>query len=222
MTIQLVVADYHPLMLQGMEYLFRTKDDFNVIALCNSAREAMEAVQMHRPDVLVLATNIPGNESMAIVHQLQADNNISTRIVLYMERTDEDQIMDAMRSGVGGIVFKEMDPQLLLLCIRKVHGGEQWRDRNALELSLRKMLLREANAHELASILTTRENDLLCLVAEGLSNEQIAEKECISSGTVKAHLRNISKKLNLKNRVALVRFAQEKVLVDSTSLSKKY
>lgn len=217
MDIQLVVADHHPLMLQGLGSLFQTKEEFKVVALCSNALETMEAVRLHRPDVLVLATNVPGKDSLSIARELLADSLLPTRIVFYAEEIDENQLMDTIRAGIAGIVLKEMDPQLLLQCVRKVHDGEQWMERRAARLSLEKLLRREAGARDLASQLTPREIEILRLVAEGLSNKEISERISISEGTVKVHLHNIYEKLHLKSRMALLRFAQEKGLIDSVS-----
>ena len=91
MDIQLVVADHHPLMLQGLGSLFQTKEEFKVVALCSNALETMEAVRLHRPDVLVLATNVPGKDSLSIARELLADSLLPTRIVFYAEEIDENQ-----------------------------------------------------------------------------------------------------------------------------------
>src|SRR5664279_2194601 len=101
MDIQLVVADNHPLMLQGLGKLFQTKEDFKVMALCSNAMETMEAVRLHRPDVLVLATNVPGKDSLTIARELLADTLLPTRIVFYAEEVDENQLMDTMRAGIA-------------------------------------------------------------------------------------------------------------------------
>jgi len=217
MDIQLVLADHHPLMLQGLGNLFREKEEFKVVALCSNAVETIEAVRLHRPDVLVLATNVPGKDSLSIARELLADSLLPTRIVFYAEEIDENQLMDTIRAGVAGIVLKEMDPQLLLQCVRKVHNGEQWMERRAARLSLEKLLRREAGVRDLASHLTPREIEILYLVSEGLSNKAIGDKMCISEGTVKVHLHNMYEKLQLKSRMALLRFAQEKGLIDTVS-----
>jgi two-component system nitrate/nitrite response regulator NarL len=215
MDIQLVVADHHPLMLQGLGNLFQTEEEFKVVALCRNALETMEAVRLYRPDVLVLATNVPGKDSLTIARELLVDTLLPTRIVFYAEEIDENQLMDTIRVGVAGIVLKEMDPQLLIQCVRKVHKGEQWMERRAARLSLEKLLRREAGVRDLTSHLTPREIEIMRLVSEGLSNKDIGEQMCISEGTVKVHLHNIYEKLQLKSRMALLRYAQEKGLVDS-------
>jgi DNA-binding NarL/FixJ family response regulator len=211
MTIRLVVTDDHPLVLNGVENLFRLEEDFDVVALCAGSTEAMNAVRQHKPDILILDIRMPGKDGLAIARELRAEKS-QTKIVLYTAEITEDELLDAVRMGVGGVVLKVMPPQLLVQCVRKVHAGEQWIERRTAKLSLEKLLRREAGAIEIASLLTPRETGILKLVAQGLHNKQIAEKLFISEGTVKVHMHNIYDKLQVDSRVALLRYAQEKGL----------
>jgi len=134
-------------------------------------------------------------------------------VVLLTATLDDGEMIEALQLGVNGIVLKEMAPQLLLQCIRKVHAGEQWIERNASRQALEKMLKREAGAREVAETLTPREIELVRMVANGLRNREIGEKLFISEGTVKVHLHNIYEKLKVDGRMALSRYAREKGLV---------
>lgn len=212
MAIRLVVADKHPLILNGVENLFQAEGDFQVVARCADAVDCLEAVRRHRPDVLIMAMRMPGKDGLTITRELLAEN-LPTRVVFFTAGIDEDQLLEAVRSGVKGIVLKEMDPRLLVQCVRKVHAGGQWIERRAASLSFEKMLRREAGAREIASLLTPRETNILQMAAQGLDNAQIGEKLFISEGTVKVHLHNIYEKLEIKGRRSLQEFAQEKGLV---------
>ncbi len=212
MAIRLVVTDDHPVILNGLENLFRLEEDFELAATCSNGEETLDAVRNHKPDVVILDVRIPGKDGLALARQLQ-DEKLATKIVLYTAEISEDQFMEAIRLGVGGIVLKEMEPEHLIQCIRKVYAGEQWIERRTAWLSLEKLLKREADVIELTSLLTTQETRILKLVAKGLSNRQISENLCISEGTIKVHLHNIYKKLNVRNRVSLLRYAQEKELI---------
>jgi DNA-binding NarL/FixJ family response regulator len=212
MTIRIVIADDHPLVLNGLESLLRIEKDFELVARCAGSAETLAAVRRHRPDVVILDIRMPGKDGLAITRELLVEK-LPTRVILYTAEINEDQLMEAVRMGIGGIVLKVMDPQLLVQCVRKVHAGEQWIERRTARLSLEKLLLREAGAREIASLLTPRETGILKMVAAGLPNKQIGDKLCISEGTVKVHLHNIYEKLHVKSRVALLRFAQEKGLV---------
>lgn len=212
MAIRLVLTDDHPVILNGLENLFRLEEDFELAATCSNSTETLAAVRKHKPDVVVLDIRIPGKDGLAIARQLQTEK-FASKIIFYTAEISEDQFLEAVRLGIGGIVLKEMEPEHLIHCIRKVYAGEQWIERRTAWLSLEKLLKREAGAIEVTSLLTARETGVLKLVARGLPNRQISEKLCISEGTVKVHLHNIYEKLHVKSRVSLLRYAQERGLV---------
>ena len=212
MPIRLILADDHPIVLDGLENLFRLEKDFQVVARCTNGMEAMQEVLRLRADVLVLDIRMPGKDGLEIAREMQK-GKIPTRVVLLTAALDEEEFLEAIRLGVQGIVLKEMAPQILIQCIRKVHAGEQWIEPRSARQALEKMLRREAGVRAIAHLLTPREIEMVRMVAQGLRNKEIADKLCISEGTVKVHLHNIYEKLKVDGRVALLRYAQEKGLV---------
>jgi DNA-binding NarL/FixJ family response regulator len=212
MPIHLVLADDHPLILDGLENLFHLEKDFKVVARCLDGIETMQAVHRHRPDVLILDIRMPGKDGLEVAREMRKEK-LPTRVVLLTAELDEDELLESLRLGVQGIVLKEMAPQLLVQCIRKVHAGEQWIEPRSARQALEKMLRREAGARDIATVLTPREIDMVRMVARGLRNKEIAGKLSISEGTVKVHLHNIYEKLKVEGRLALLRYAQEKGLV---------
>lgn len=212
MPIRLVLADDHHLILDGLESLFRMEGDFQVLARCTNGGETLKAVRQHSPDILVLDIRMPGKDGLTIAGEIRSEG-LPIRIVLLTAELDEEQLLEAVRLGVQGIVLKEMAPQLLVQCIRKVHNGEQWLERNSTQLALGKMLKRAAGAREIANLLTAREIDIIRMIAKGLRNKEIADKLFIGEGTVKVHLHHIYEKLGIDGRLALLRFAQDKGLV---------
>jgi len=212
MPIRLVLADDHHFILDGLESLFRLEEDFQVVARCTNGEETLQAVRQHRPDILILDIRMPRKDGLAIAREIQSER-LPTRIVLLTAELDEDQLLEAVRLGVQGIVLKEMAPQLLVQCIHKVHNGGQWLERNSTKLALEKMLKRTDGAREMANLLTAREIDLIRMIAKGLRNKEIADRLFISEGTVKVHLHHIYEKLGIDGRLALLRFAQDKGLV---------
>jgi DNA-binding NarL/FixJ family response regulator len=212
MPIRLVVADDHPLILDGVENLFRFEEDFQLMARCKDGIETMQAVRQLRPDVVILDIRMPGKDGLTIAREMLAEK-LPTRVVLFTAELEDDQLLEAVRSGVRGIVLKEMAPQLLVQCVRKVHAGEQWIERRSTALNLEKILQREAAAREIEALITPREINILKMVAQDLRNKEIAGKLFITEGTVKVHLHNICEKLQVKGRLALLRYAQEKGLV---------
>lgn len=209
MPIRLILADDHPLILDGLETLFRLEEDIAVVARCSDGVSALEAVRRHQPDILVLDIRMPGTGGLDVARQLKAEG-VPTRVVLFTAALDDDELVEAVCVGVQGIVLKEMAPQFLVQCIRKVAAGGQWIERRSAGLALEALLRREAGGREVGTVLTPREQDLARMVARGLRNREIADTLCISEGTVKVHLHNIYEKLGVKGRVALLRYAQEK------------
>jgi DNA-binding NarL/FixJ family response regulator len=212
MTIRLVVADDHPIILDGVENLFRLEEDFQLLARCKDGIETMQAVRSLRPDIVILDIRMPGKDGLTIAREMMAEK-LPTRAVIFTAELEDDQFLEAIRSGVRGIVLKEMASQLLVQCVRKVHAGEQWIERRSTALNLEKILQREAAAREIEALITPREINILKMVGQDLRNKEIANKLFISEGTVKVHLHNIGEKLQVKGRLALLRYAREKRLV---------
>ena len=212
MPITLVIADGRPLILNGMENLFRLEKDFKVVARCLDGEEAVKAVRKHKPDVLVLDIRMPGTDGLSLLRGMRKEK-LSTRVVLLTGALDEDELAEAVRLGVRGLVLKEMAPKLLVQCIRQVHAGELWLEKRSVTSALEKLLQREAGQREVALLLTPREIEIVKQVAAGLRNIEIAKRLFISEGTVKMHLHNIYQKLGVDSRTKLTRYAQEKGLV---------
>jgi DNA-binding NarL/FixJ family response regulator len=184
MAIRLVLADDHPLILDGLEQLVRLAGDFEVLDRCVSGEEALRAVEAHRPDVLMLDLRLPDLDGLAVLRELRR-RRLNTRVVILTAALNEDEMLEALRLEVAGVVLKEMAPRLLVECLRKVHAGEPWIEKRSVGKALKTMLRREAGAREAASQLTPREIELIRMVAEGLRNREIAERLRITEGTVK-------------------------------------
>jgi DNA-binding NarL/FixJ family response regulator len=212
MPIRIVLADDHPLILQGLALLLRQEPDLKVLAGCRDREETLQAVRQFRPDVLILDSLMPGKDGLAVLRELR-QMELPTRVILLTAAIDEDNLLEAMRLGVGGVVLKEMAVQLLIQCVRKVYAGDQWLERHSIGRAMEKMLRREAGTREVARLLTSRELEIVRLAASGLRNKEIASKLAISEGTVKVHLHRSYEKLHVDSRMALLRYAQTKGLV---------
>ena len=212
MSIRLVLADDHPIVLDGLETLFRLEPDFDVAARCVNGEETVVAVRRHRPDVLVLDIHMPRKDGLAVLRDLQQDK-LPTKVVLLAAVLEEDEVLEAMRLGVRGMVLKELAPQMVVQCVRKVHAGEQWLEKHAVSRVMDSLLRREAGEREAANVLTPREIEMVGMVARGLRNKEMSKRLAISEGTVKIHLHHIYRKLKVENRVELILYAQSKRLV---------
>ncbi len=210
--IRLVLADGHPIVLQGMQHLFERQPDLEILETCATARETLEAVDRLRPDVLVLDLRLPDGGGLAVLAEVAA-RRLPTRVVLMSGSIHEDEMAKALRLGVQGVVLKEMAAGLLVECIRKVGQGGVWLENESMSRCLEHVLRRKSSLQELKARLTPRELEILQMAASGLRNKDLAAQLAITEGTVKLHLHNIYAKLGLKNRLQLLFCARDKALV---------
>src|SRR6059036_2816786 len=167
MTVHLALADDHPIVLDGLEGLFRLEPDFQVVARCINGEETLVAVRRHRPDILILDLRMPRGDGLEILRTLRGEK-LPTKVVLLAAALEEDEILDALRLGVRGVVLKELAPQLLVECVRKVHAGEQWLEKQLSSRVLETLLRREAGGRAGSSVLTPREIEIVRMVARTL------------------------------------------------------
>lgn len=204
----MILADDHPLVLNGLFHLLQEYPDFQVLDRCSSGAEALAAVKKNRPDVLVLDLLMPGKDGLEVARDLNALGD-PPRIVLLTAQLHEDQLIEALRLGVRGFVLKEMATKLLVECLRRVHAGGQWLEKDSASRAMEKLVRREARNREIAGLLTPREIEVVAMVAKGLSNKEIGAQLFIAEGTVKIHLHNIYEKLGIARRAELARVAEE-------------
>lgn len=210
--IRVALADDHPIVLDGLEQLFRLEPDIAVVARCRNTDEALRAVRSESPDVLVLDLLMPGGGGLELLRAM-GDQGRHTRVILLTAVIDDDQLLEAIRLGAQGVVLKDMAPQLLVEAIHEVHAGGQWLEQGLGGRALRRLLSREKRASEAARLLSSREREIVRLVAAGLRNRAIADRLSISEGTVKVHMHNIYEKLDLNGRVELTNYARENGLI---------
>ena len=147
-------------------------------------------------------------DGLAVARELHGTPNQSS-IVLLTAQLHEDQLIEALHLGVRGFVLKEMATKLLVECLRRVHAGGQWLEKDSANRAMAKLVRREARGREVATLLTPREIEVVRMVAKGLSNKEIGSQLFIADGTVKIHLHNIYEKVKINRRADLIRFAEE-------------
>jgi len=212
MPIDVVVADDHPIVLDGLEQLFRLEPDLRVVARCRDGRQALDDTRRLRPDVLVLDVAMPLLNGLDVLRVLR-DENLPTRTVLLTAALEDEQLLEAIQLGAQGVVLKEMAPHLLIEAVREVHAGRQWFEKGLGGRALRRLLQREPTQPDTGALLTKREVEIVRMVARGLRNKAIADQLFISEGTVKVHVHNIYEKLGVDGRAALIVFARSRGIV---------
>jgi DNA-binding NarL/FixJ family response regulator len=211
MTIRLILADDHRIILEGLEQLFRREKEFEVVTTCTNGEDALAAVRQYRPDVLVLDIRMPKGDGLWVLKQIHTEK-IPTRVVLLTATLDEDEVLDAMQSGVSGLVLKESAAVMLVQTVRRVHRGERALEPTLVSRALDRLSQRE-EAKKIVEVLSRRETEIVKMVAGGMRNKEIATKLSIGEGTVKSHLHSIYEKLGVHGRVELTMYAYERGLI---------
>ena len=212
MPIRIIIADDHPVVRRGLSQYFADEEELEVVAECADGESALAETVRLLPDVLIVDLRMPLLGGMDVLRRVK-ESLPAVPVVLLAGNISDDEVMDAMRLGAKGVVLKEMAPALLVQCIRKVAAGGVWLEKEAVGRALEKMLQSESAREKVREVLTPREIDIVRMVARGLGNREVGEKLFISEGTVKTHLHTIYEKLQLKGRVQLANYAQEKGLV---------
>ncbi|HEY6213686.1 MAG TPA: response regulator transcription factor [Vicinamibacterales bacterium] len=212
MAIRVVLADDHPIVLQGLQRLFERYVDIQVVASVLDGNAAIKAVRDEQPDVLVLDLRMPGQSGLDVLRKLASEKLTCKTVILTAALRDAD-VMEAVKLGAMGLVLKESPPEALVESVRSVYRGEPSFEKDTVTRAVNAVINREPTPAHTGEALTPREVEIVRMVAQGLRNKVIAERLSISEGTVKVHLHNIYEKLNVDGRLELVLCAQEKGIV---------
>jgi DNA-binding NarL/FixJ family response regulator len=212
LSIRLVLADDQPIILFGLENLFRREADFEVLQRCINGEETVLAARQHRPEILILDAQMPGKDGLTVLRELKRDR-LPMKVILIADALKDEQVLEAVGLGVRGMVLKEHVLQMMVQCVRTVHAGEPWLEKHAFSKALESLLRRNAGEREVSGVLTPREMEMVRLVAQGLPNREMSRQLSISEGTVKTHLHRVYRKLKVHNRSALTLYAHNKNLV---------
>lgn len=203
----IVLADDHPIIRRGLRTMLEAESDLSVVAEAQDGQAALLAVEKHAPDVLIVDISMPGLNGIDVAHRVHKDYPQIKVIILSMH-SNESYVLKALRSGVSGYVLKASSTDDLVAAVRKVMAGEMYFSaaisQRAIDLYVEKA--RSSNL-EPYDTLTSREREVLQLSAEGLTNNEIAARLCLSSRTIEMHRANLMSKLNLHNQTELIRFA---------------
>ncbi|HUF50770.1 MAG TPA: response regulator transcription factor [Longimicrobiales bacterium] len=206
MTLRLVLADDHSVVLQGMRAFLVLESGMEVCALCTDGVEAMEAVAHHEPDVLVMDITMPRCGGIEAHEQLRSAG-VTVPTVLLTATISDETLVRCIRASVEGVVLKESAAEVLVEAIHAVARGERWvpptLTARALDLMARPKQDPEAE-------LTPREMAVARLVAAGVSNKRVASHLGIAESTVKLHLHSAFAKLGVRNRTQLSLTARER------------
>jgi DNA-binding NarL/FixJ family response regulator len=210
--ISLVLADQHPLVLQGMRSLFQQENDLDVRACGTTYADTRAAVVEHEPTVLVVDRQLPPDGALALLRDL-APYRLPTRIVILASGISKRETEEALRLGVRGVISTRSATDVFVHCVHRVARGGMWMDDGSMMDVVEDLVQHGSGLMHLRQRLTARELQVLTLVASGLRNTDIKARLAIAEGTVKIHLHNIYEKLGTNDRLTLALRARDAGLV---------
>jgi DNA-binding NarL/FixJ family response regulator len=208
--IKVAATDDHVMVLRGIETMLKASKDVTIIATYNNCDETYKGIQLEKPHVLLLDINLPECNGIEFCKKLQKEYP-EIYIIALTNFNETAFVKNIIRNGAKGYLLKNTDKQELETAIKKVYRGEQY-----LQKSIQKKLLDESfgvtSRKTFIPKLTRREKEVLKLIVDELTNQEIAEKLFISVKTVETHRSHLIQKLDVRNTAGLVRIAIEKGL----------
>jgi DNA-binding NarL/FixJ family response regulator len=214
-VIRTLVADDQQVVREGFAALLGTQDDMTVVASAADGAEAVTLSVEHRPDVVLMDVRMPVMDGIEATRQIAAATENGPRILILTTFDLDDYVYDALQAGASGFLLKDVPAESLFDAVRIIAGGEALLAptiTRRLIAEFARLRPRQVRPQALSE-LTPRETEILGLVAEGLSNREIAERLVLSDETVKTHVSHVLRKLGLRDRAQAVVVAYETGLV---------
>jgi DNA-binding NarL/FixJ family response regulator len=214
MSIRVLVADDQSMVRAGFRMLLADETDIDVVAEAGTGREAVHQAARFQPDVVLMDIRMPELDGLQATREILAAD-AGARILILTTFDLDEYIYEALSAGASGFVLKDEPPEQLIAAIRTVAAGDALLSPSITHrvISQFARIRRPEPPSELEE-LTSREMEVLRLIARGLSNAEIGEQLFITDTTVKTHVTHVFQKLNLRDRVQAVVFAYETGLVD--------
>jgi DNA-binding NarL/FixJ family response regulator len=215
-VIKVLLADDQALVRAGFRALLDAQDDIEVVGEASDGDEAVAMARRYGPDVVLMDIRMPGTDGLAATRAIVGDERLAgVRIVILTTFELDEYVFEAIRSGASGFLVKDTEPVELLRAVRSVAAGDA-----LLSPGVTRRLIgafatqtREPRPAPALDLLTEREREVMSLVAEGLSNDEIAERLYVSPMTAKTHVSRAMTKLGARDRAQMVVFAYESGLV---------
>jgi two-component system response regulator DevR len=198
--LRLLVVDDHEVVRQGLVALLDRRQGFEVVAEAGTAAEAVEQARRYEPDIVIMDVRLPDGSGVEACREIRAER-AATRVVMLTSYPDEEAVLSAIVAGASGYLLKQVRARDLVSALEAVGRGESLLDPAVTEKVLERVrrIATGAAADDLAA-LTTQEQKILLLVAEGKTNKEIASEVFLSDKTVKNYVSSILSKLNLERR----------------------
>jgi two-component system nitrate/nitrite response regulator NarL len=203
---KLVLVDDHPMLRNGVAQLISLEDNLSVVAEASSGEEGIALTLKHEPDLVLLDLNMKGLSGIDTLIALKRAE-VAAKVIIFSVSDNKTDVVQALKFGADGYLLKDSEPEELILKINKALAGDLVLSEPLAQIVARS--LQPGNQENPIEQLTNREFEILRSIAGGNSNKAIAKKLGITEGTVKVHVKNLLKKLNLKSRVEAAVWAVE-------------
>jgi DNA-binding NarL/FixJ family response regulator len=211
-VIRVVVADDQALVRSGFAVLLRSASDIEVVGEAANGREAVDLVELERPDIVLMDIRMPEMDGLEATREIVADRP-ETRVLILTTFDVDEYVYGALRAGASGFLLKDTRPEDLLAAVRIVADGEALLapkvTRRLIEQFVQQPEAAASAPNPALSTLTDREAEVLAAVARGLSNAEVAEELFMSHATAKTHVSRLLTKLDARDRAQLVVIAYE-------------
>jgi two-component system, NarL family, response regulator NreC len=213
MRIKVLIAEDHNVVREAFSALLDRYDEIEVVGGADDGRQALEMAARLKPDVLLMDLAMPGLNGVEATAQLKRSQP-GIKVLMVTGYGDDERVVEALKAGASGYVLKRSDPAELLLAIQSVFRGNSYFSADIARDGRAPSLLARAREGAPESPLSPREREVLQLVAEGYSSQQIAERLVVSLKTVEVHRSNIMSKLAARNRTDLILYALRSGIVE--------
>jgi DNA-binding NarL/FixJ family response regulator len=217
-VIRVLIADDQPLVRAGLRALLDAEPDVEVVGVATDGAQALELARTTRPDVACLDIRMPGRNGIEVTRELCApDADPAVRVLILTTFDLDDYVFGALEAGASGFLLKDADPDTIVAAVRQVAAGNGTIDQALTRKVLREFVTRRSlqpvRAAGTDGLLTARERDVLLLLAQGMSNEEIATALVVEVATVKSHLARMLPKLGVRSRLQAVVWAYQNRIV---------
>jgi DNA-binding NarL/FixJ family response regulator len=210
MAVRVLLADDHPIVLQGLRRLLESKSDFLVVGETGDGLEVLPLAEQYKPDVLIIDLMMPGLNGLEVTRQV-CQRLKGIRVIVLTMHKDDGYVIQALQNGASGYVIKDTGPTELVEAIHQVMQGRRYLSQAISDRFNDQTLFHpEKQLEDLYNQLTNREREVLQLVAEGYTGQEIAKRLSISPRTAEQHRANVMRKLGFQNQREIVRYAIKK------------